>query len=171
MFSRMMIASLVLVSFSGLLYAGEFHDKKNNLSARFPGTVKTIHQNDMPGMTMTMHLSSQQSVVYLAGSLTAAREKAEPGQLKELIIPYLEGVDSKLKNMRVIKQGETKLHEQSPDGYWFLIKHDEGFQIHWITIENGKMYFVKVSAKEESTLQTKQVKQFLDSINISRASK
>ncbi len=45
MFSRAMIASLVLVSISSLLCASEFHDKKNYLSARFPGTVKTIHPN------------------------------------------------------------------------------------------------------------------------------
>jgi hypothetical protein len=167
MFRRIIFTCLTVLTFSGLAMAGEFKDKENHLSANFPGTVKTV-RDKQPHVQMTLHVSSSEGVVFVAGSVTAAAEKAQPEQLKDTVIPYIEGVDEKLKNMKVLKQGDTKLNDQSPDGYWFLVEHDSGFQLHWITIENGKLYMVTVSAKEESGLRSKMVKKFLDSVKIKR---
>lgn len=167
MFRRILFTCLAALTFSGLALAGEFKDKENHLSANFPGTVKTV-RDKQPHVQMTLHVSSSEGVVFVAGSVTAAGEKAQPEQLKEMVLPYLEGVDEKLKNMRVLRQGDSKLHNQSQDGYWFLVQHDGGFQIHWITVENGKLYMVTVSAKDESTIRSKMVKKFLDSVKIVR---
>ncbi|MBL8823961.1 MAG: hypothetical protein JNJ77_15345 [Planctomycetia bacterium] len=165
MIRRILFTCLAALTFSGFMVAGEFKDKENHLSANFPGTVKTV-RDKQPHVQMTLHVSSSEGVVFVAGSMTAAAEKAQPEQLKEMVIPYLEGVDEKLKNMKVIKQGDTKLNDQSPAGYWFLVQHDGGFQLHWITVENGKLYMVTVSARDENTIRSKMVKKFLDSVKI-----
>jgi len=167
MFHRILFTCLAAFILTGFTAAEEFKDKENHLSANFPGRVKTV-RNKQPHLSMTLHVSSDEGVVFVAGSLTAAKEKAEPGQLKEMVLPYMEGVDEKLKNMKVIKQGDTKLNNQSPEGYWFLAQHDGGFQLHWITVENGKLYLVTVSAKEENVIRSKAVRKFLDSVKISQ---
>ncbi len=171
--TRILIAALAMVfGFSTLAHAAkeEFTHVGHNLKAVFPVTTKHIEKkmDSKDGqVVIDIYLCKKDDVVFMMIVSEIENLKLNHKDLKAQAQTFIEGVDQQAKNMKILKRGESDLNKNCPAGYWFLVKHDDGVNLIWLTIENNKLYTVWVQAKSEKDLGD-HVKTFLDSVEIEK---
>ena len=171
--TRILIAALALAfGFSNLAHAGkeEFIHLGHKLKAEFPAVAnhseKKIDTNNGK-VTMDIYLASTGERKFLLLVTEMEGNKLTRKELNREAKDFLKGVEESAKNMKVLKEGATDLNKNCPPGYCYLVQHDGGVHLIWLTIENNKIYAVWVSAKSQAELND-EVKAFLASIEIEK---
>jgi hypothetical protein len=171
--TRILIAAMALVfGFSSLAQAGkeEVTHVGHKLKAVFPD--KTTHSEkktegtDGP-ITVESYSCEANNKFLQLGIVKADKLELKHEDLEARAQEFIEGVDQEAKNMKVIKRGVSDLNKNCPSGYWFLVKHDGGVALNWLTISDNKLYVVSVHAKSEKDLGD-EVKAFLNSVEIAK---
>jgi hypothetical protein len=166
MFVRFVFVVAAFLVFSAGVIAEEHRNKAHQFEANFPSTVQPLSVPINGGGHIELVRSQDGSQVFVLGVADFAGKSLKLQDLKEYAVDFVGGAIGKLKNGEISKQGEFKVNNRSRVGYGMLVKHDAGVQFHWVTIENGKLYFVTLQADSKEELDTPKVKSFLESIRI-----
>ena len=169
-----MIRRFLLASLASLVFAiGAMADLKCNEEHQFEATFPAkAHQLVKPfgnGGKVVVYSSNDGHRLFMMGAAMIPDAPLSSDDVKSHARDFFGGATGNLKNTKIVKEGELKLNDETRNGYAYIVQHDDGVQFHWVTIENGKLYFVTVHADSKESLKDQTVKRFIESAKVRRA--
>lgn len=169
MFRRFLLAGLVSLVFALGAMADQKGSDEHQFEANFPGTAEQLVKPFGSNGKVVILSSNNDQRLFMMGAAMIPDAPLNPEQYKTHAREFLGGVTGSLKNSKIVKEGDLKPNDETRVGYAYMIQHDNGVQFHWVTIENGKLYFVTVHANSMETMRNDVVKRFIESAKVRRA--
>lgn len=169
MFRRFLFAGLASLVFAIGAMAELKSSAEHQFEATFPTKAAQMVKPFGNGGNVIVYRSNDDIRLFMMGTAVMADLALSPEDFKLHAKDFVGGATGSLKNAQIVKEGELKLNDETRTGYAYIIQHDDGCHFHWVTIENGKLYFVTVQADSKESLKDQVVKRFIESVKIRKA--
>ncbi|MFT3883372.1 MAG: hypothetical protein QM703_27435 [Gemmatales bacterium] len=169
MFRRFLFAGLASLVFAFGAMADQKVSEEHQFEANFPGTAEQLVKPFGSNGKVVILSSNDDDRLFMMGAAMIPDAPLSPEQYKSHAREFIGGATGNLKNSKIVKEGDLKPNDETRVGYAYMVQHDNGVQFHWVTIENGKLYFVTVHANSKEAMKTDVVKRFIESAKVRRA--
>lgn len=169
MFRRTLLAGLASLVFTIGVMAELKSNEEHQFEANFPTKAQQLFKPLANGGKVIVLRSNDEARVFMVGTACVGDSVLNPEHTKLHAREFVAGATGNLKEVKVVKEGELKLNDETRTGYATIIQHEGGCHLYWVTIENGKIYFVSVQADCKEALKEQTVKLFLESVKIRKA--